>query len=72
MSNHQIYWELRTQGLPSPIAAQAADLISAKYDEFAAPDSLSADSLKGLIASTVALYQAEGDTCIETLKQELI
>lgn len=72
MNNSQLYNHFRLSGIPSPLATQAADAISEKYDEFLAVDSLNAAAVLELANDFIKLYAIEGDESLETLKAKLV
>lgn len=72
MNNSQLYNHFRLSGIPSPLAAQAADAISEKYDEFLAVDSLNAAAVLELANDFINLYPIEGDKALVTLRKMLV
>lgn len=69
MTNSDLYNHLRLSGIPSPIAALAADMISAKADELWLGND---EAVTELANDFIRLYGIEGDNSLETLKGMLI
>lgn len=69
MNNNQLYNHILGAGVPSPYAAQAADMISATANEAWLGN---LETVSELANDFIRLYGIEGDKSLETLKGKLV